>query len=644
MNIRLNGVQNTTIQPLSLTRSWIAPAELRFALPQRHDAASLRPNATVELTDDDDTTRFYGWLIDTEEGGVLEEGVTYVARGRRHILENEPVQINGSAFFVWNRRGSHCDNQGVHDSPNNDGSKWTVGQIIIDILEHALGLPGGGSDISNHHGDSDDITTTYLTSAVIASYTSADILAIDTVIGEFSVSNTPVAQAIQMLLEAAGGFYGWYIAPDGELVVADLTSLSSVDIEAGEDDHWVDEDGTDYRLLSNQTTRSINGVYSRVKIQGYDQTVEVKPADIDGLGNAAKSGGGRLEYVGLINSMYVYRAEDQPYRLWTSRGVDPTPPPNWFSWVDGPRLYRGQVGGAKTVVNPSKWWLNAVTGLIYIFEDLDLDPGEYLWGWYWARTPYTSSAGPDGNAYERYGLDRTLTVVDTAFRSTTAYPPGGDDDSAAMAVLAERMLDKVKDVRIQGKLKVDGIEWATDDLENRFDVLHLDQATESYTGSEADPYDWTNLAINCVEIVSDFVDNSTTITIANTFYMLEGYSELKRRLKENLFSQRELVLSEDIADCSVMQSQWSGGGVTETESESGTETETSTDTGTGTGTEAETEPETGGETEATPLTATIKWTEVKDLTLDGVTCVLTVDYNDHTVVIEDGLIMSWEIT
>jgi len=575
VKVFINSVQNTSLRALTLKRSYVEPAEFRFRLADEHEQApSIPPNAEVDLKDDSDNLRFSGTLIDVTPGGVLKEGVEYVARGRRQTLEDEPVLINGSSWYVWNPRGAHCSHKGVHDSPNNDGSKWTVGQIIIDILEHALGLPGGGSDIANHHGDSDDVTDTYLTSDTIDSYTAADILAIDTVIGEFSVSNTPVAQAIQYLLEAAGGFYGWYIQPDGTLRVLDLSGLSAVNVQAGQDGHWVDEGGTDYRLLSNELTWSLEGVYSRVAIQGSDKVVQVKPANLEGSGNPASNGGGEMEYVGLIDSKYVYRAEDQPYRLWTNKGVSTTPPEDWFLWVDGPRLYRGTAAGAKTVVNPSLWRVNLTTGMVQVFKDLALGGSESLWGWYYARQPHVEEKGPKGNAYDYYGLDRTLTIVDTAFRGPNAHPQGGVDDTTAMQLLAERMLEKVKNVRVQGAIRIDDIDWTNDDLEKRYAITNLSAAaTSTETSTASDPFYWRGLDINAVELLTNVDENSSTITVANTFFLLEGYSALKERLKQNLFAERELALSEDIAECNVRRSSWMGGGV---ESRTGTGTETET--------------------------------------------------------------------
>jgi len=575
--VHINGQVRTDVECRSLKLSFIGPHEALLEVHDAHDTTvDPHPRDLVEVYDDAGTKRFYGWIVEVQPRGIFQEGLQYVARGRRWRLENETVRINGSSLYVWNRRGSHCTEGLAYDSPNSDGSRWTIGQIIIDILEHAAGVPGGGSDISGHHADGDDVTNTYLDGATIASYTPADILAIDDIIGEFSVSNTRVADAIQSLLDAAGGMYGWFIAADGELVIVDMSACDTVDLAAGEAGHWQDEAGKNYRLLDNRLAWSLDGVYSHVCIQGYDDTTEEKPANLDGGGNSSKGDAGELELVGVQGSWYVYRAAAQPKRLWTSKPVSATPPAGWMSWVDKPRLYRGEPGGAKTVVNPALWFVHLDTGLVYHSGDPGLTGSEKLWGWYWARTPFQVCAGPDGNAYDNYGHEATLSIYDPAFRSTTSWPPGLVDDETAMELLAASLLEKYKDVRVQGQLVVDGLDFGDYGLQKRYNVTNLQEGTT--TVPPGDPWGWATLAINAVEVLFDAAENATTITVANTFTMLEGYSELKRRMKDNELAKRELALSEDIVECQITASTSQGSGVEQTTTTTAEPTTTTTTT------------------------------------------------------------------
>jgi hypothetical protein len=136
-----------------------------------------------------------------------------------------------------------------------------------------------------------------------------------------------------------------------------------------------------------------------------------------------------------------------------------------------------------------------------------------------------------------------------------------------MEEIGGRLLRLFHDVRRQGRLQCDGVDFDAYSLDSRYSVLnlgplHLGQATSSTSTSvhPADPTVWSNLQINAVEVVYDMAANATEITVANTFWMLEGYSELKRRLELNLFAGTELGLSEDIYDSQIGSSGFQDSG------------------------------------------------------------------------------------
>jgi len=609
VQIYINGVLRTDLRVLQLKRSYLEPWTALLRYNGRHDACGMpRMWDSVlicQVAESGGTTTttsggypgpvlFRGDITDIAPGGIAEESWNCTASGKRFRLENEPVCINGRGHYVWNRRGHTCNNESGEDSPGADGGKWTAGEIAVDILEHALGIPAGGSDISGHHGDPCCVTDTYLTAGDIAGYTAADWLALDTVIGEFSVDNTPVAQALDMLLGLAGGFYGWYVDPEsGNLVLTDLDACPVRNIEAGQLGHWQDEAGKNYVLLDNKLDWSLDGVCTTVIVQGTDRTVEEKPANIEGTGNPALGDAGELELVAApwMDWPAAFRHVCQTKRLPTWREIDPgntlTPPQGYLTWDKGPRIYKGTDAGAKYVYVPDtpgvplpSW--NRVTGIISFYENPSLDPGEKLWGWYFARVPFTVQAGPDGDAYWHYGYENTLIIYDPAFKHTTSWPrPGTADDEVAMGILAERILRQRKDVRRQGVLVCDEVDPSAFGLDVRYNVLNLGCTSTlapatttaapgtSTTTLPPDPMRWDELQINAVEVVYDLDRNETQITVANTFFMLEGYSELKRRLEQNLFARRELDLSEDVNDCQVLASAYQG--------EVGTPTSTTTE-------------------------------------------------------------------
>jgi len=583
LNVYINGSLRTDLAVRRMTRSYVAPWSCELEWSGRHDRRPVRQWDRVIVDRADTGARlFRGNVVQVSPGGVAREGIEILALGRRFRLENEPVNINGSGQYVWNRRGHVCGHESGEDSPGQDGGKWTAGEIIIDILEHALGIPGCpascDSDIPGHHGSCGCVTDTYLTSADISGYVAADWLALDSVIGEFSVDNTPVASAISELVALNGGFYGWFIDEWGVLRLIDLGSCPETLIEAGELGHWQDEAGRDYRLLDNRLDWTLDGVYSSVMVQGTDRTVEVKPSNLDGCGNAALNGGGELELVAQPWKDYAcaFRALDQPYRRWTWKGVGFSGScENWRETCEcgipaglggiwsGARIYRGTDAGAKTIVSKPtaglNWRVNLATGIVMFYWDVaaDLAVGEKLWGWYWARVPFTVTAGPDGSAYDCLGYQRTLKLYDPAFKHPASYPVvGTEDDETAMGILAERLLDQVKDIRVQGRIVCDDVDPSGLNLLRRYSVSRLGVTTTTEApGTTAacapDPLDWGALRLNAVEAVYDFASRTTTLTLANTFWMLEGYSAIKERLRLNLFAQRELDLSEDILECQV---------------------------------------------------------------------------------------------
>ncbi len=465
ISLYINDVLRDDLCVRRIRASYVAPCEAELSYAGRHDAALDVQLYDSVVISEGATVRFRGRITEVRPGGVAEEGVSFLAHDARWRLENEPVRINGRGFYVWNQRGSTCnEGLGGYDSPGADGGKWTCGEIVLDILEHALGLPAGGSDIAGHHGDGCCVTATYLTADDVAGYTASDILALDSVCGEFSVDNTPVAQAISLLLGLNGGFYGWRIDPaSGELVVVDLDALPATDLEAGQLGQWQDAAGTDYRLLDNRLEWSLDGVCSTIVIQGTDRTSEEQPDNIEGSANAGKGCLGELERVAApwLGWPAAYRALCQPARIPTGRQIDMdndfTPPAGYTGYTHDPRVYVGSAAGAKYVYRPSSGVtpvFNLVSGLILFNEDPRGVMGweDELWGWYCASMPFTVSAGPDGDAYDCYGYECARTVYDPNFRSVDGWPQPAptDDDETAMGVLAERLLRLYKDVRRQG--------------------------------------------------------------------------------------------------------------------------------------------------------------------------------------------------
>mgnify|MGYP000093601942 CR=1 FL=1 len=560
-DLYINGTLRTDLVVRSLTRAYTEPWTADITWPGRHDSGGHPPLWSDVRVEDaaDGTVLFRGELTDYEPGGVAREGAALTASGARWRLQNTKVRINDRSHYRWNAQAGICeDGLAGYDSPAQDGRKWTAGQICVDILEHALGTEassgtttagGTHSAIPGHHGTDSCVIQTYVDSDTIADWTPSDWLALDTVIGEFSVEDTSVADALDLLLGHAGGFYGWYIDAAGTLHLVDLDSLPETDIEAGERGHWVGEDGTDYRLLDNSLSWSLDGVASTVVVQGRDRVVEERPNNIEDSGNPGKGDFGRMEKLTAPWQGYeeAWRPIEQPKRHLTLKMIDEdseyTPPEGWWNYNHAPRIYQGTPDGPKYVYDPDPDSASSFAspdvlpesnaiGLYQVTDHLADD--EYLWLWYWAAVPFTVLAGPGGDAYDSYGYERVLTIYDASFGHPDSYPQqGSSEEEDRMRTLAERMLEQRKDVRRQGRLRVDGADPDSYGLDARYNVLNLGPTTTT-SGGSASPTDWDNLRINAVEVTYDLERDTTEIRVANTFFMLEGYSEIRRRLRNNM--------------------------------------------------------------------------------------------------------------
>ncbi|MGD2176152.1 MAG: hypothetical protein PVJ27_12165, partial [Candidatus Brocadiaceae bacterium] len=510
LTLYIDEVENADLRVRRVKASYVEPWQAELYWPGRHDAAlGVGLWQAVRIEDEGGTVRFRGEITEVRPGGVSEEGIVFVAKGKRFRLQNEPVRVNGRGFYVWNRRGAECEEgRGGFDSPGRDGGKWTAGEIAIDILEHALGLPESRSDISGHHSSPCCILNTYLTGDDVAGYTASDWLGVDTVVGEFAVDDTPLADAIDLLLGMAGGFRGWYIDPaTGNLELVDLDSLPATTIQAGELGRWQDAAGTDYRLLANHLEASLDGVASTIVVQGRDRVAEEMPENIEGSDNDGKGCRGELELLAAPWGKWgaAYRAKCQSRRTPTGKWIDwpesnYTPPEGSVSGTHLPRVYKGTDSGPKYVFTDSsgiypRWLLprGAEMGIVAFHDDPrpGLGYGEKLWGWYWAQVPFYVAAGPGGEADAEYGYQRVRTVYDPAFRHPESWPQAGTEgDVQAMQVLARRLLDLYGRVRRQGALRCDGVDFDAHSLLSRYNVTNL---------AAGGPLAWETLRINAVE-------------------------------------------------------------------------------------------------------------------------------------------------
>ena len=173
----IEGVERQELNIIAVTVSYI---ESDFATLElngvRHDElpAWLLNNARVTIKEDG-TTVFDGRVRVNEPGGVAKEGATFRAYGARYFLDKEIIcRINGSATKEWMPNGSATDAGGPLHRVDR---RWTVGEALLDIFEHARGIPLEGTALPEHHENPTDVHDTYLSDEFIASYDAADIKA-----------------------------------------------------------------------------------------------------------------------------------------------------------------------------------------------------------------------------------------------------------------------------------------------------------------------------------------------------------------------------------------------------------------------------------------------------------------------------------
>ena len=543
--LKVNGQERADIEVRRVSIGYVGAGRAELFSPCRFDASSglLQSNDEVEIWYEEESPEklvFRGRITRVTPGSVSTEGMSYAAVDKRAVLGSAKVRINGSYTYAWNRRGFHCDAGTGAGGPSGESSLWTIGEILIDILEHAFGVPAGGSAIPTHHPLEAFVTEPYLSSSDF-SYVASDILGIDVSIPEFTVDGDGLAEAMTRLLDASGGSRTWYVKPDGEMRVVDVSQTPTSTVRAGECGHYVDEAGKQYNLEDNRLSFCLDGVYTQVTLQGDDSTELVKPANVDPGGNEAIGDAGLY----LVSSddptwhSIWYPPHSQEKMSW--KPVSSDLPPTWASFVAGPRLYRGAEDGMKTVLSPTDWLYNAQTNRIYIRPGVEwtLSDGESLWGWYYCYAPYRVSAGPSGSAYSDYGLVNELVVYDPEWKSPSGWPVSSQSSSDAMVALAQELVGQYGDVRVSGTVTVDVESEGDLGLERRLRFENLE-------GSK-----WSDLDVGIMQVEWQPGQGSATYTVARRITALESYQSLRQRMELNVFMKNQRYREEKLRGCLV---------------------------------------------------------------------------------------------
>jgi len=537
IEVKVDGTTRSNVTFQGLEHNALDGFVAGFSYQDRHDESPswLSNNNLVEVYIDS-VRRFYGWLRVNEPGGIAQEGVTYAAYDIKHRLTAEEyIQINGAFRYIYNKDGEHDS----HAPGVGFLNYWTVGEIIIDILEHALGYPTGGSDIPTHHASSADITDTYLTSAWIASYDAAAILTLTQDCDEIDIEGARFGELIDELLDFQGDCF-WYIDPaDLAFVVHKLSSSSAVSVRAPEVGHHVDESGKDYDLEDNAIQLDLEETYTHIILEGRPFAEEVRPAGLHeifapwpagALGDAELIPAWTMADQTTWNSVdyhhghyegtskqWVYRlyhAKLQGDRVWRAGIVSPEGTHTARSGTVLVSKAGGKLLQAK--YNSGGYWVYPSRGEVCFYDPLDeywLDQCTY---YFWARVehPFQVEVGPSGaSAYTSYGITSKLVFINDEWwhpdsnwgDDSNAYDYGRRtrDDRPKMTTWANQLQSIYGKERMSCEIKIDGIDFSRYNLQKKLNFDNL-------TGSK-----WSGVNLQVASIVVDPANDSMSLSCGN---------------------------------------------------------------------------------------------------------------------------------
>ncbi len=444
--VKIDTVQRTDIAVKQIKKSFGGPSEaILEAVDVKHDVGipALTNNNKVELSYNDSFTPliFSGRVQQNMPRGVKSEGVQWKALGLEALANRYMTKWQGFMSYVYNP-----DNDIDWNAPST-GTRWSLGEIIVDILEHAIGFQGGGSALPGHHPEVHTPTDTYMPNEILAGWDSTAILALTTEMREVRYTGQRFWDVIRELV-ARGANHGVYIDPTTRfLAVHDFTTSTNVSLNMGTvGSALADVD----EIEDNPLQFSLDGVRTQITIQGYS-IKETNPLAVlldeegepilDPSGDEIPDEVTRAE--SLMEPFWDPANADQVGRIW--KIADSTKIP----WLH-PRYHRYETIG-------NTWW-NTMP-ILYVDGETLYDPtqrdeywdwagryiGPHFWPWPWYafiwfvqsylgvikinadlsdrtlhiqavyKAPLNVTAGPGGTAYERYGVIIEDGVSDQEF-------------------------------------------------------------------------------------------------------------------------------------------------------------------------------------------------------------------------------------
>ena len=538
----MGGASGTVLEEVEVTSiqwGYAFPRRCSLLFPGVHDVGvlSLTNNNEIWVSDDNFATLiFRGRLEVNSPRGVLTEGIEYDVLGLEHLANRFITKFNCSVRYEYN-----VDSLPDFHGPNSLGARWTVGQIMIDILEHAIGLPNSGagpSDIPLHHPSTGSITETYMPDSVLLSYTATDILALDLELGEFRVTTQRFWDLLRSLVEKEDSS-GIFIDPtdptNPTLVVHDFTASTTVDFKFGQIGvHLEDRETTpgDPLVTNSRLDFNLTPVKTKIIIEGRGQIAELIP----------------LTQGGSIDGTMVPHWDDSGGTPGTEYIIHD--PQNLTPFWEG-TLSNGLVGpllvldGIVCHEDFASWDIQQ--GIVHTNQDLRTFTTIEVWTLYLKK--FQVIAGPGGDAFTNYGMIAEEAIYDekllhpshpicNKYILVNTYQYGGPgncadppdqesaselycqpqaprDDTTMMQAIADALLARLGDEKIDVTLTVDVIDLDLYSLLKAGNLLGLNK--------------WSTLNAQIMTIEIKPQEDTMVCQLTNDVFRVPSYAEWKRR-------------------------------------------------------------------------------------------------------------------
>lgn len=298
----------------------------------KHEQTALAyPNDLIELSIDHFSNIIWkGRVSKYVPGGVTQEGVTVECVRLEDILRRRTCRWNSIPNRSYNRSFLTDVTAPDFDGTVSDTHRWTLGQILVDVLEHAFGIntpsrliANGGfangplvSAIPLHHPDPTSVTDPYASVATLGPardyldqliWDAAEIMALlDIRIPDLSFQHMDLWEVIEAIVQG-GGEHGVFIDPTQEhtprLVVHKFSTSTLCQLQVGQ--HGTHVETPSFRVKDDQWEYSDEHVKNIIVIEGTGTIGHTDPTLPE-----ANPLSGKLDKIDAAGKFYRVRNQD----------------------------------------------------------------------------------------------------------------------------------------------------------------------------------------------------------------------------------------------------------------------------------------------------------------------------------------------